>query len=129
MATVLAPARLRRLCLSYPEAGETSAFGHPNFVAGKKAFVTLERVGGRPSIAFRQSPADVSLLVGRLGFFQTPYGRGVWVSCWADLPMRWSQMATLVDRAYRLVALKRMIAALDDPGRSSVPGSSVRVTT
>jgi predicted DNA-binding protein (MmcQ/YjbR family) len=105
--------KLRRLCLSYPETTETSAFGHPNFVAGRKAFVTFEQVDGRPSIAFRQTPIDAQLLLRRRGFFETPYGRGVWVSRWADLPMAWPDLAALVEGAYRLVALKRMIAALD----------------
>ena len=51
-------ARVRKLCLSYPESNETAAWGHPNFRAGKKAFVTFERWEGRPSIAFRVQDAE-----------------------------------------------------------------------
>jgi predicted DNA-binding protein (MmcQ/YjbR family) len=105
--------RLRRLCLAFPETTETTAFGHPNFVAGKKAFVTFERVEGRPSVAFRQAPGDVDILLGQPGFFATPYGRGVWVSRWVDSRLEWPHVVELVERAYRLVALQRMIAALD----------------
>jgi hypothetical protein len=39
---------LRGLCLSLPETMERSSFGHPNFVAGKKTFVTFEQFNGRP---------------------------------------------------------------------------------
>jgi hypothetical protein len=45
--------KLRTLCLSLPETSERASWGHPNFLAGKKTFVTFERIRGRPSIGFR----------------------------------------------------------------------------
>jgi predicted DNA-binding protein (MmcQ/YjbR family) len=51
-------------------------------------------------------------LAGRKNFFATPYGRGQWISVWADTPLDWDVIADLVRRSYRLVALKRMIAAM-----------------
>jgi predicted DNA-binding protein (MmcQ/YjbR family) len=104
--------RLRALCLAYPEANETTSWGHPNFKAGKKVFIAYEHVKGRPSIAFRLDPSDVERLLMRRQFFVTPYGRGQWVSLWADSALDWNAVTDLVDRSYRLVALKRMIAAL-----------------
>ena len=109
--------RLRALCLSFPETGETSSWGHPNFRAGKRTFATFERVDGRPSIAFRLDPADVDRLLRRKQFFTTPYGRGRWVSLWADTPLDWRFVAQLLQRSYRVVAIKRMIAALDGAPR------------
>jgi predicted DNA-binding protein (MmcQ/YjbR family) len=108
--------RLRALCLGYPAASETSAWGHPNFKAGKKTFVAFELVTGRPSIAFRLPPDEVERLLARRQFFVTPYGRGRWVSLWADGAVDWKAVATLVDRSYRVVAQKRMIAALEGRG-------------
>ncbi len=105
--------RLRALCLSYPAASETASWGHPNFKAGKKVFVAFEQVKGRFSIAFRLEPADVERLLMRRQFFVTPYGRGQWVSMWADDAVDWKAVTDLVDRSYRVVAQKRMIAALD----------------
>ena len=105
--------RLRELCLAYPETSETASWGHPNFKAGKKTFVAFEHVKGRPSIAFRLEPRDVERLLTRRQFFVTPYGRGQWVSLWAEEKIDWSAVEDLVDRSYRLVAQKRMIAALD----------------
>ena len=105
--------RVRKLCLSLPETSERPSWGHPNFCAGKKIFVTFEHVKGRPSIAFRVNSMDVELLLRRKQFFVTPYGRGQWVSVWADAPLDWRLVGNLVERSYRLVALKRMIAALE----------------
>lgn len=104
---------LRTLCLSLPETSERTSWGHPNFLAGKKTFVTFEHVQGRPSIAFRIDPSDLVRLTLGKQFFATPYGRGQWISIWADSPFDWSQVRDLVIHSYRLVALKRMIAALE----------------
>lgn len=111
--------RLRTLCLSFPETSEVQSWGHPNFRAGRKTFVTFERIKGRPSIAFRLSTTDVDLLLSRRQFFLTPYGRGQWVSVWADVPVSWGLVKRLAERSYRLVALKRMTAALTN--RSASP--------
>ena len=105
--------RLRSLCLSLPESSETSSWGHPNFKAGKKTFVAFERVKGRASIAFRLDAADVDRLLKRKQFFVTPYGRGLWVSLWADGRVDWPAVEDLVERSYRVVALKRMLTALE----------------
>jgi predicted DNA-binding protein (MmcQ/YjbR family) len=106
--------RLRTLCLTYPATSETASWGHPNFKAGKKVFVAFEHVKGRPSIAFRLAPSDVERLLMRRQFFVTPYGRGQWVSLWADGRVDWKAVTDLVDRSYRVVAQKRMIAALHE---------------
>src|SRR5262245_21026315 len=105
--------RLREMCLAFPETKEVSSWGHPNFRAGKKMFATFETFGGRPSIAFRLEPTDVDLLLRRKEFFTTPYGRGQWVSLRADGRIDWRLVKRLLERSYRVVALKRMLAALD----------------
>jgi predicted DNA-binding protein (MmcQ/YjbR family) len=105
--------RLRALCLSLPETSERSSWGHPNFRAGKKTFAAFERVKGRPSIAVRLDRADVARMVHRKHFFATPYSRGLWISIWADTRLDWRLISNLLQRSYRVVALKRMIAALE----------------
>ncbi len=105
--------RFRAACLSFPEASERSSWGHPNFRAGKKTFAAFERVKGRPSVAFRLDRADVSRLMRRKQFFATPYGRGLWISIWTDAQLDWRLIGRLLERSYRVVALKRMIAALE----------------
>ena len=110
--------QIRRQCLSLPETGEKASWGHPNFRAGKRVFVAFEWIKGRPSIAFRLSRTDVDLLLRRKGFFATPYGQGKWVSLWADKTVNRTLVRRLVVQSYRLVALKRMIAALNGKRRS-----------
>ena len=105
--------RLRGLCLALPETSETPSWGHPNFKAGKRTFVTFERVKGDASIAFRLDPADVDRLLRRKEFFVTPYGRGLWVSLRADGAIDWKAVKDLVERSYRVVALQRMLRVLD----------------
>jgi predicted DNA-binding protein (MmcQ/YjbR family) len=89
------------------------AWGHPVFKAGTKTFAAIEPVKGRSSIAFRLDPVDVDLLLRRKPFFVTPYGRGLWVSAWADSALDWPLVTDLVQRSYRVVALKRMLKKLD----------------
>jgi predicted DNA-binding protein (MmcQ/YjbR family) len=105
--------RVRKHCLSLPESSETGSWGHPNFRAGKRTFVTFEWIGRRPSVAFRLNPVDVDLLLRRSGFFLTPYGQGRWVSVWADRSLDWALIDRLLDASYRTVALRRMVAVLD----------------
>jgi predicted DNA-binding protein (MmcQ/YjbR family) len=107
--------KVRTLSLSLPETSETASWGHPNFRAGRKTFAAFERVKGRPSIAFRLHEADIRRLLRRKECFATPYGRGKWVSMWADAALDWDLVDDLLRRSYRVVALKRMISALDDP--------------
>ena len=105
--------RLRALCLFLPETSERGSWGHPNFVAGKKTFVTFEFIDLRPSIAFRTDPLDVREMARNRRFFETPYGRDQWISMWADSELDWPFVRDLVRRSYRLVALKRMIAKMN----------------
>jgi len=105
--------KVRELCLAFPETSEVVSWGHPNFRAGKRVFASFEWVGGRPSIAVRLERFDVESLLQDRRFFATPYGRGQWVSLWADVPLDWRLIRDLLQRSYRLVALKRMLAALD----------------
>jgi len=104
---------LRTLCLSLPETTERNSFGHPNFVAGKKTFVTFEQFNGRPSIAFRLDRDNIERLSGNPLFFATPYGRGQWLSLRVDAVFDWSVVEELVKASYRRVALKRMVLTLD----------------
>jgi predicted DNA-binding protein (MmcQ/YjbR family) len=105
--------RLRRVCLALPEATETSSWGHPNFRAGKRTFCAFELFAGRPSIAFRVTPAEAKQLRRKRHFFLTPYGRGVWVSRWLDVDSDPESLASLIDRSYRQVAPGKLLRMLD----------------
>lgn len=98
--------RLRTFCLVLPETTEADSWGHPNFRAGTRTFAAFEWIKGRPSIAFRLAPVDVDLLLQRRNFFATPYGRGQWVSLWADSPVNWRLVERLLRRSHRLATIK-----------------------
>jgi hypothetical protein len=100
------------MCLAYPQRSET-AWGRPNLKAGRKPLVTIEPIGGRPSFAFHLQPAEVDRLFARRAFFATPYGRGGGISLWTGRAVDWRAVSELVDRSYRVVARRRMLAALD----------------
>jgi predicted DNA-binding protein (MmcQ/YjbR family) len=120
--------RMRRRCLGLPETSETDSWGHPNFRAGRKTFAAFEWIKGRPSIAVRLDAAEVDLLLTQhRNFFLTPYGRGIWVSAWADQPVDWALLDELIERAWRKVALRRMLAAHDGkPTRATAKRKSQR---
>jgi predicted DNA-binding protein (MmcQ/YjbR family) len=106
-------ARVRKLCMSLPETSETHSWGHPNFKANGRTFVTIEWVKRRPSIAFRLGTIRVAVLTKSAGYFLTPYGKGLWVSCHADVRLNWRSISRLVQASYRSIANRRMLAALE----------------
>jgi len=107
--------RLRRICLALPETSEVVAWGHPNFRAGRKIFAVLEVYKGVLSIAVKAALPDQEALLHDPRFDKTPYiGQSGWVSLKVGGRLHWDPIRPLVLASYRLVALKRMVAALDD---------------
>jgi predicted DNA-binding protein (MmcQ/YjbR family) len=110
--------RFRKFCLAFPETSEVGSWGHPNFRAGKRTFAAFEWIKGRPAIAIRLNAEETgALLLQGNRFFEPPNGRGLWVAAWADQPIDWKDTQALIERSYREVALKRMLAVLDDKDR------------
>jgi predicted DNA-binding protein (MmcQ/YjbR family) len=104
--------QVRETCLAFPESSEVETWGHPSFRAGKKAFAAIEIIDGRPSLAVRVEPLETDVRAGDELFFVTPYGRGKWLSIWLDRDSAAALIPGLIGRAYRIVANKRMLAAL-----------------
>jgi predicted DNA-binding protein (MmcQ/YjbR family) len=112
-------ARVRALCLSLPETAEVSSWGHPNFRAGKRTFLSFEQVDGVDAIAFHLHPFEVEELERLAGFTRTPYGQGRWVSLRIRPRPAWNTVKDLVLRSYRQVAIKRMRLKLEQSGVAS----------
>jgi predicted DNA-binding protein (MmcQ/YjbR family) len=109
-------AKLREICRRLPEVRETVKWGHPTFEAGKKMFAVLDHYHGRPCIAFRTEPDQFDELLADERFFAAPYAaRHGWICLLADGRLNWKEVEKLVLASYRLVALKRMLAALGPP--------------
>ena len=113
-------ARVRSLCLSLPETSEADSWGHPNFRAGKRTFAAFEWIKGRPSVAIHLGADAEAFLLQHDGSFETPYGRGKWISLWADSKLDNGLLEELIEQGYRSVALKRMIRTLEE---RSKPGN------
>ncbi len=112
--------RLRGLCVALPEVTERRSHGEPTwFVRGKKAFVTYAERHHDDRLAFwcaaPQGEQDRLVATNPERFFRPPYvgGRG-WVGVRLDVPVDWDHVAELVEEAYRLVAPRRLVAALDE---------------
>jgi hypothetical protein len=140
MARTPAPrvlARLRAICLALPEANEKLSHGEPTWFAGKgKVFAMLDdHHHGSPHLSV-WLPAGLGAQEALVEsdpkrFFRPPYvGPSGWVGVVLDSGPDWSQVAWLVEQAFRLVAGKRLVARL--PARdiqvSSSSRSSARVS-
>ncbi|HJV09218.1 MAG TPA: MmcQ/YjbR family DNA-binding protein [Acidimicrobiales bacterium] len=114
-------ARVRRLCLALPEATERLSHGAPTwFVRGKKTFVMYlddHHSDGRLALWCAAPPEVQPALVREEPerFFVPPYvgGRG-WLGVRLDIDVDWEEVAGIVEDAYRVVAPKRLVAALDE---------------
>jgi predicted DNA-binding protein (MmcQ/YjbR family) len=109
--------RLRRICLALPEAVETTTFGHPTFQAGaKRTFAVLDdhECDGYLCIVFKASLAQQQELLEDTRFLPSKFGaRKGWTAMKVEPGLDWQLVDRLVTASYRLVAVKRMLLALD----------------
>jgi hypothetical protein len=111
--------RVRQLCLAYPEVVEEPSGIQSNFrVRGKSLAYYMDNHHGDGRLAlWCKAPAGAqAILVGSdpERYFVPPYvGHNGWVGLRLDRPVDWSEVADLIDDAYRLVAPRRLLAQLD----------------
>jgi predicted DNA-binding protein (MmcQ/YjbR family) len=106
--------QVRALCLALPEASEVEAWGHPTFRAGKKMFAAFGQDADGLTVGLKVGHDRQEELLQSGRFFPTPYAAHQgWVSLRIDGRTDWAEVGDLVREAYRLVALKRMLKALD----------------
>jgi hypothetical protein len=114
-------ARLRKLCLSLPEAHEVEAWGEPTFRVKNKLFAMYADAGnhhgaGRPAVWCKAAPENQALMVRAAPdrYFVPPYvGPSGWVGVWLDHEVDWDDLADLLHDAWRLTAPRKLLAALD----------------
>ena len=106
--------QVRSLCLALPESSEVEAWGHPTFRAGKKMFAAFGGHDGTLTLGLKVGFERQDQLLEDVRFFPTPYAAHQgWVSLRLDSKTDWDEVRGLVREAYRQVALKRMLIALD----------------
>ena len=111
---------VRRICLALPEVSERLSHGSPTwFVRGKKTFVMFlddHHGDGRLAIWCAAPPGVQEQLVEQepARFFRPPYvGHRGWLGVQLDVEPDWAEMAEICADAYRQVAPKTLVAALD----------------
>ena len=110
--------RLSKICESLPEAALGVSFGNPCFRAGKRPFLVLDHYKGEDCLFFYVDHGLRAELLKDKCFFPAPYDRGERGLCRRLSGIDWPQLKGLVIQSYRQVAIKRMIAALDQRGRA-----------
>jgi len=112
--------RLRKVCLSLPEAQEVEAWGEPTFRVRNKLFAMYAAVGhhtaGRPAVWIKAARGNQPFMVAHRPdrFFVPPYvGTSGWVGVWLDTA-DWDELRELLADAWRLTAPKRLAAQLPD---------------
>ena len=112
-------ARLRAICLALPEATERNSHGEPAWFAGTgRQFVCFADHHHDDRLAFwcAAPPGQQQAMLAEDAeqFFVPPYvGVRGWLGVRLDVPTDWQLMAELVEDAYRQVAARRLVAALD----------------
>jgi predicted DNA-binding protein (MmcQ/YjbR family) len=108
--------RLREICLALPESAEKEAWGDPTFRVRDKIFAMYKVGDGRLSVWCKAPPGVQNALVGSdpERFFVPPYvGHRGWIGVRLDVELDWDEVADLIERSYRMTALKRLSALLD----------------
>lgn len=109
-------ARLRELCLSFPEAVEKPFGGHtaPSFRVRDKLFLMTSEDG--TFMTCKAPPGAQQALVAAAPdrFFVPAYvGSKGWVGARLDVDQDWDEIAELAEESYRMTAPKRLSAQLD----------------
>lgn len=112
-------ARVRAICLALPESSEKLSHGAPAFFV-RKQFVMLWAKGHHddefPHLWCAAPPGVQEDLVETdpERFFRPPYvGRRGWIGVRLDRDVDWDEVAAICEDAFRAVAPKSVIAALD----------------
>ena len=109
-------ARLRGICLGFPEAEERSFGGHtsPAFRVRDKLFVMVSEDG--TTMTCKAPPGTQQALVASDPdrYFVPRYvGHNGWVGVHLDGRIDWDELAEIVEDSYRQIAPKRLVAELD----------------
>jgi predicted DNA-binding protein (MmcQ/YjbR family) len=101
--------KLRKVCLSLPDAEETVSFGHPTFRArGGRIFAEIESRKGELGICVNVGKLMQGIFLDDSRFFRTPYiGHHGWVTLRVYAArLNWKEIGELVKGSYLLAAPK-----------------------
>jgi predicted DNA-binding protein (MmcQ/YjbR family) len=109
---------VRKVCLSLPEAVEVETWGRPSFRAGArgKIFALYGSGEDHPAgLLVKPEPGERAALEADERFFVPRYwGPSGWLGLDLATDPDWTEVRELVVGSFRLVALKRQLAALEE---------------
>ena len=121
MGTALS-AKVRAICLSFPDTKETPTWGQPHFRVGEKIFAGFGEEDGRATLGFKLEMDHARAILRDKRFTPAPYvGHKGWVSMDAGAVDDWSEVRPLVLESYRLIAPRRTVAKLDGGAAPAAP--------
>ena len=115
-------ARLRNLCLDFAEVREKISHGEPTFWVHKRMFAMFASAAnhhgaGRDAVWCKAAHMTQEMVVARWPerYFVPPYvGVSGWFGIYLDRRPNWKEVADRLEGSYRLVAPRRLLAALDE---------------
>ena len=115
-------ARIRKVCLSFPETSERPSHGSPAFfIRGKRAFVMYmnnHHGDGRLALWCAAEPEMQRMLLSAspTHYFVPPYvGHLGWIGVRLDRRLSWGKITTAIEDAYLTVAPKKLIGVVRRP--------------
>jgi hypothetical protein len=105
--------RIRELCLGYPGATELQFPGFTSFTAGDVAFAVFQTIRRRPALTIPLGESPRAKILLKCGFFRTPDGDGVLLSCYLDALPDWPILESVLESSYRSTAAADNVASLD----------------
>jgi predicted DNA-binding protein (MmcQ/YjbR family) len=112
-------AQMRKICLALPETKETLTWGQPHFRVGDKIFSGYGEEKGKLTIGFKLEMDHADALISDPRFSRAPYvGHKGWVSMDASKVTDWEEVRLLIHESYRLIAPKRLVAALEPAAKA-----------
>ena len=126
--------QLRALSLALPEAFEKRSHGEPTFWVHKRMFATFASArnhhgAGRDAVWCKAAHMTQEMVVSRWPdrYFVPPYvGVSGWFGIYLDRRPNWREVADRLEGSYRLVAPRRLLAALDGEA-TTTHGHAARV--
>jgi predicted DNA-binding protein (MmcQ/YjbR family) len=120
--------RVRKICLSLPQANEVESWGTSTFRIGKifamYAAADTHHGEGREGLWVKSNSFTQDLLVRGMPsrYFKPPYvGPAGWTGVYLDAETDWEALTDLLRDAYRLTAPKRLAVLVTDDGVIAPP--------
>jgi predicted DNA-binding protein (MmcQ/YjbR family) len=115
--------RIHKICLALPEAEERLTWEVQTFRIRDKIFAMFGTDEG-PRVSCKAPPGAQEVLIGAdpARFYKPAYvGPKGWIGIRLDDSADWAEIASLIERSYRMTAPKKLLASLSPAAEPSRP--------